>query len=149
MLSLEAWHVDEATAVLTLHVTSPQACVPCPRCHVQTSRVHSRYIRTLAELPWGAYGVRMQLRVRKFCCDHPVCPRQICTERLPTVAAPWARRTLRLAQLLLAYGLALGAAAGLRRWPALPTAYGRISQQLKRGASCPGATTPSRAMATV
>src|SRR5437588_13018738 len=44
-----------------------------------------------------------QLRVRKFFCDHPACPRQIFTERLPTVAAPWARRTLRLAQLLPAY----------------------------------------------
>jgi DNA-binding NarL/FixJ family response regulator len=30
------------------------------------------------------------------------------------VAAPWARRTLRLAQLLLAYGLALGGEAGAR-----------------------------------
>jgi transposase len=114
MLSLEAWHVDEATAALTLHVTSTQACVPCPLCHVQTSRVHSRYTRTLADLPWGAYGVRVQLRVRKFFCDHPACPRQIFTERLPPVAAPWARRTLRLAQLLLAYGLALGGEAGAR-----------------------------------
>jgi transposase len=58
--------------------------------------------------------VRVQLRVRKFFCDHPACPRQIFTERLPPVAAPWARRTLRLAQRLLAYGLALGGEAGAR-----------------------------------
>jgi transposase len=113
-LSLEAWHVNEAAAAITLHVTSTPACVPCPLCHVRTSRVHSRYTRTLADLPWGAYVVRVQLRVRKFFCDHPACPRQIFTERLPTVAAPWARRTLRLAQLLLAYGLALGGEAGAR-----------------------------------
>jgi hypothetical protein len=36
------------------------------------------------------------------------------TERLPTVAAPWARRTTRLAQLLLAFGMALGGEAGAR-----------------------------------
>src|SRR6266566_167638 len=90
------------------------ARVPCPLCHVQTTRIHSRYTRTLADLSWGAYAVRVQLRVRKFFCDHPACPRQIFTERLPTVAAPWARRTLRLAQLLLAYGLALGGEAGAR-----------------------------------
>jgi transposase len=95
-------------------VTSPQAWVPCPRCHVRTARVHSRYTRTLADLPWGASGVRVQLRVRQFFCDHPACPREIFTERLPTVAAPWARRTLRLAQRLLAYGLALGGEAGAR-----------------------------------
>src|SRR6267142_291556 len=113
-LSLEAWHVDDAAAEITLHVTAAQASVPCPLCHVQTARVHSRYARILADLPWGPYTVRLQLRVRKFFCDHPTCPRQIFTERLPTVAAPWARRTLRLAQLLLAYGIALGGAAGAR-----------------------------------
>src|SRR2546426_11095314 len=63
ILSLEAWHVDEAAAAITLHGTSTQACVPCPLCHVRTSRVHSRYTRTLADLPWGAYVVRVQLRV--------------------------------------------------------------------------------------
>ena len=105
-LSLEAWHVDDAAAEITLHVTAAQASVPCPLCHGQTARVHSRYARTLADLPWSTYAVRLQLRVRKFFCDHPTCPRQIFTERLPTVAAPWARRTLRLAQLLLAYGAA-------------------------------------------
>ncbi|OLE16408.1 MAG: hypothetical protein AUI36_37375 [Cyanobacteria bacterium 13_1_40CM_2_61_4] len=114
ILSLEAWHVDEAAAAITLHGTSTQACVPCPLCHVRTSRVHSRYTRTLADLPWGAYVVRVQLRVRKFFCDPPACPRQIFTERRPAVAAPWARRTLRLAQRLLASGRALGGEAGAR-----------------------------------
>jgi hypothetical protein len=41
-LSLEAWHVDDAAAEITLHVTATQASVPCPLCHVQTARVHSR-----------------------------------------------------------------------------------------------------------
>lgn len=100
--------------MITLHVISTHSRVLCPLCHVQTSRVHSQYTRTLADLPWGPYAVCVQLRVRKFFCDHPACPRQIFTERLPTVATPWARRTRRLAQLLLAYGLALGGEAGAR-----------------------------------
>ena len=57
---------------------------------------------TLADLPWAAYRVRLQLRVRKWFCRNPCCGRRIFTERLPTVAAPWARRTLRLAQRLVA-----------------------------------------------
>ena len=115
-LALEAWDINDAAAEVTFHVTSTQAWVPCPRCHVQTSRVHSRYTRTLADLPWGAYAVRIQLRVRKFFCDHPACPRQIFTERLPTVAAPWARRTLRLAQRLLACGIARGRGGWYPSW---------------------------------
>jgi transposase len=113
-LALEAWDIDDAAAEITFHVPSPQACVLCPHCPVQTPRVHSRYARTLADLPWGAYAVRLQLRVRKFFCANPACPRQRFTERRPTVAAPWARRTRRLAQLLLAFGMALGGEAGTR-----------------------------------
>jgi hypothetical protein len=61
----------------------------------------------------------LQLRVRKWFCRNPHCRRRIFTERLPTVAAPWARRTLRLAQRLVAVGFALGGKAGVRlsqRW---------------------------------
>jgi transposase len=75
-------------------------------------RIHSHYERTLAALPWAQYRVRLQLRVRKWFCHNRHCPRRIFTERLPTVAAPWARRTLRLAHRLLALGVALGGRAG-------------------------------------
>ncbi|WP_371934133.1 transposase [Chroococcidiopsis sp. CCNUC1] len=54
------------------------------------------------------------LLVRKFFCVNIGCSRRIFTERLPTVTAPWARRTYRLAQRLIATGLALGGAAGAR-----------------------------------
>src|SRR6266436_8246564 len=77
-------------------------------------RIHSDYGRTLADLPWAQYRVSLQLRVRKWLCHKRSCPRRIFTERLPTVAAPWARRTLRLAQRLLALGVALGGKAGVR-----------------------------------
>src|SRR5215471_13548759 len=111
-LSVQGWHLDETAAQLTLQVTATRTRVRCPLCHTLTRRVHSRYPRTLADLPWGPYTVHLHLRVRKFFCDQPTCPCQIFTERLPTVAAPWARRTLRLAQHLRACGLALGGEAG-------------------------------------
>ena len=70
--------------------------------------------RTLADLPWAHYRVRLQLRVRKWFCRNRACRRRIFTERLPTVAAPWARRTLRLAHRLGALGVALGGKAGVQ-----------------------------------
>ena len=75
--------------------------------------MHSHYERTLVDLPWAHYRVRLQLRVRKWFCRNRACRRRIFTERLPTVAAPWARRTLRLAQRLGALGIALGGKAGV------------------------------------
>jgi transposase len=113
-LQLDSWHLDDTATLVTLHVTSTQGLVPCPVCAVLTARVHSRYTRTLADLPWGVTRVRWQLRVRKFICTNAQCPRRIFTERLPEVVAPWARRTRRLVAWLLAVGLALGGAAGVR-----------------------------------
>ena len=108
VLRLEACEIDDATAQITLRVQSTQTRAPCPLCATPARRIHSDYGRTLADLPWAQYRVSLQLRVRKWFCHHRACPRRIFTERLPTVAAPWARRTLRLAQRLVALGVALG-----------------------------------------
>jgi transposase len=101
-------------AQITLLVRSIQTRVSCPLCNTPARRLHSRYKRTLADLPWAAYRVHLQLHVRKWFCHNPACVRRIFTERLPTVVAPWARRTLRLAQRLVALGVALGGTAGVR-----------------------------------
>jgi transposase len=114
-LHLESWHLDEATAQLTLHVTSTQALVHCSVCRFPTRRIHSHYRRTLADLPWARVRVVLRLDVRKFFCANGRCTRRIFTERLPTVAAPWARRTLRLAQRLVALSITLGGRASVRR----------------------------------
>jgi transposase len=111
-LRLAACHVDTTSAQITLLVHSTQASVPCPLCAIPARRIHSRYERTLADLPWAEYHVRLQLRVRKWFCRNRRCHRRICTERLPTVAAPWARCTLRLAQRLMALGVALAGVYG-------------------------------------
>ncbi|HEX6736817.1 MAG TPA: ISL3 family transposase [Vicinamibacteria bacterium] len=105
--------MDDTTAQITLRVQSTQTRAPCPLCATPARRIHSAYGRTLADLPWAQYRVCLQLRVRKWFCRHRHCRRRIFTERLPTIAAPWARRTLRLAQRLLALGRALGGKAGV------------------------------------
>ena len=105
-LRLAACHVDPTAAQMTLQVCSTQTHVPCPLCATPARRIHSRYTRTLADLPWAQYRVRLQLRAHRWFCRQRACPRRIFTERLPTIAAPWARRTLRLAQRLVDLGVA-------------------------------------------
>lgn len=72
------------------------------------------YERTLRDLPCVDFNLTLVLQVCKFFCDNSVCIRRIFTERIPDVAAPWARKTARLIQRLEAIGLALGGAAGAR-----------------------------------
>ena len=95
LLHLVAYEIDDTTAQITLAVQSTQTSAPCPLCATLARRIHSDYERTLADLPWATYRVRLHLRVRKWFCRNRRRRRRIFTERLPTVAAPWARRTLR------------------------------------------------------
>lgn len=113
-LQLENWLINEAQATITLIIASVQAVTQCPICTSQTHRIHSHYERTLADLSWADYRITLQMRVRKFFCLNANCKRRIFTERLTNVTAPWARRTLRLAQQFTTIGLALGGAAGVR-----------------------------------
>ena len=61
LLRLEACDVDDTTAQIALRVQSTQTRAPCPLCTTSTQRIHSHYERTLADLPWAAYRVRLQL----------------------------------------------------------------------------------------
>ena len=92
-LQLETWYLDEAQASIKLMLFSTQALVKCPTCSKPTHRIHSRYERTLADLPWADHSITLQLRVRKFFCINTLCKRRIFTERLASVTTPWARRT--------------------------------------------------------
>jgi transposase len=104
---------------IVITATARRHVVACPECGQPSRRVHSRYQRTLADLPWHGLRVRLALSVRKFFCDTPACARRIFTERLPATAATYARRTTRAAGALDVIGLALGGVGGARLAAAL------------------------------
>ena len=86
----------------------------CPSCGVLSSAVHSRYERRPDDLPSFGQAVLLRLRIRRFYCRHPGCPRRTFAERLPRLLPPRARRTRRLARAQAKVGLALGGEAGAR-----------------------------------
>lgn len=96
-------------------VTAPKSSQsPCPLCGTQSGQIHSRYTRTLADLPWQGRTVVVELQARRFRCVTINCPRRIFTERLPDVVCPNARRTARLESIQRHIGFALGGEAGAR-----------------------------------
>ena len=74
--------IENGTALKT--VRSRVSEVACPICGAEARRVHSRYVRTLADLPLVGRGVRLQFRARRLRCDAALCPRRIFVERLET-----------------------------------------------------------------
>lgn len=113
-LRLLSYEVDIQGQQLTLNISSTQVVGQCPVCGGLSERVHSRYQRTLADLPCIHFSLSLLLQVCKFFCPNLDCRRRIFTERLPKVASPWARKTLRLVEHFHGFGLALGGAAGSR-----------------------------------
>ena len=85
----------------------------CPGCGKLSRRVHSRYVRSLSDLPAHGRRVRIALTVRRFRCGNDVCPRVIFAERFgDDIVAPYARRTARLQTIVHHLGLALGGRPG-------------------------------------
>lgn len=97
---------------LTILAASGVEAACCPLCGERTDRVHSRYVRTLADLPWATLIVRLRVQVRKFFCDNPACPRRVFAERRAGVAQASARRTDRQGAALTAIAFAAGGEAG-------------------------------------
>jgi len=112
-LQVETLTLEDHGLTLDVKVTTPTA--PCPTCAQSATRMHSDDRRTLADLPWATLPVRLSLQVRRFFCDTSSCPRQTFTERVPTVARPYAHTTTRASQAQCDTGLVLGGAAGARQ----------------------------------
>jgi transposase len=111
---LKLLHVCASGQSITLVARTTSVEVRCPVCSTLSGRVHSRYLRTLADLPWQGIPVSVQLHVRRFFCDVDYCERAIFAERLPGVVAHYARRTERLDALFTHVSFALGGEAGAR-----------------------------------
>jgi transposase len=86
----------------------------CPYCGSLATRQHSRYTRTVWDLPWAGRRAIFQLEVRRFFCDHPACSHATFAERFPDLVLPHSRQTNRLADLFQQIALALGGEAGAR-----------------------------------
>ena len=97
-LALESIRMDGGGILFVVRTTLPRAA--CPLCACAADRIHSRYQRTLLDLPWQGNTVRLELTCRKFFCDNPDCTRRVFAEPLSSVAKRYARKTCRLADAL-------------------------------------------------
>lgn len=120
-------HIHTTTHRITITATATRRCVPCPLCHQPSAKLHSYYVRTVADLPWSGVTVMLRLRRRKFYCDNGTCPRRIFCERLPALVAAFGRRSYRLEAVLRRIGLALAGRAGARLAQAQATPVGRTT----------------------
>ncbi|MEU1274066.1 ISL3 family transposase [Streptomyces sp. NPDC005799] len=104
--------------------------------------MHDAYQRRLRDLPLGGQRVVIQLRIRRFICGTPTCPRRTFAERFAQLTAPYARFTIRLNRTLERIGLALAGRAGARLAAHLGLGAGRMTL-LRRVMALPDPSFPT------
>ena len=135
--------VDDMTESETVIVVSARSKAmehACPRCGTLSSRVHSRYVRTAADLPCTGKKVELWLTARRFVCDAPLCQRRIFAERFGEgIIAEQARRTSRLECIVHHLGLALGGrpAANFAQRLRMPVSNDTLLRVVRRRAKLP------------
>lgn len=143
VLALVGVEVNEKAKMITATAQTTSREASCPMCGHHADRVHSHYLRTLADLPCSGQRVRWLVQVRRFWCENTECKRVIFTERLPVCAPAYARRTVQQAALLCEVAFALGGKAGERiaKLLSMGTSHDTLLRLMQRSAP-PDVSTP-------
>jgi transposase len=125
--------VELCDEIIHLTVRCEAAGGDCPVCGAWSEAVHSSYERHLADLPIAGRQAVIDLRVRRFRCYQPECPRKTFVEQAPILAQRYAHRTRRLRSLLEEIGVALGGRPGSRHCKrlAVPTSRGTLLRMVR------------------
>ncbi len=116
----------------------------CPSCWVPFTVRHGHYNRQLQDLPDQGAVVTLSVQVTRWQCRNPQC-KQRTFSRLPTaIAAPYARRTGRVEELVKLLGHAAGGlpAERLMERLGMPVSDDTILRHLKRRAAILTSTQP-------
>ena len=90
---------------LSLEVSSAASCACCPVCHHWSWRIHSRFLRTFADLPSAGRGVVLRFCGRRFFCGNRSCSRRTFREQVPRLLQLISAIPLRFIRLWNAWGL--------------------------------------------
>ncbi len=140
-LQLEQVEGDASCIILAMTMRTQTAL--CPVCQQPSHRVHSRYLRLIADVAWAGVPVQIKLHVRRFVCSNATCKRTMFCERLGPAIRAYARRTKRLEVTIEQLGFAVGGEAGARLLKSFGMATSPTTVlRLLRGASIPSGATP-------
>ncbi|WP_419664875.1 ISL3 family transposase [Streptomyces sp. 2-1] len=104
--------VDGELVVVRARATVEWAA--CSGCGAMSRRVHSRYVRRLADSAVGHRRVVIELRVRRFRCGEGACPQTTFVEQISGLTFRYGRRSAGLQVVLERLALMLAGRAGAR-----------------------------------
>lgn len=101
---------------------------------MQSRHRHGWHHRRLRDLPVQGQAVSIKLALNRWQCRHRNCERRTFTDSLPEIAAPYVRRTGRMAEIVGLVGHRMGGRPGetLMHRLGMPVSDDTILRQLKR-----------------
>jgi len=101
----------DAVVISASCIASPERC---PACGSVSARVHGGYSRTVADGAAGGRPVLIILRVLRFLCLDPSCPKVTFAMQKDGLTSRYCRRSVPLTGMLTGFGLELAGRAGAR-----------------------------------
>lgn len=98
--------------LLEIQATSTAMSGCCPNCLQRSAHLHGWHQRHPQDLPCQAQTVRLTLQVRRFRCLNVKCPQQTFVEQFSEWLPAYARRTMRLTEVLREIAFQVGGEAG-------------------------------------
>ena len=94
--------------------TTDDTRAACPVCGQASDRVHSRYVRHVADEAVGGRSVVIDLSVRRLYCENSACEKTTFVEQVAGLTRRHQRRTPALQKVVDAVAVALAGSAGAR-----------------------------------
>jgi transposase len=114
LAGLRVHRAEDTWDAVVISASCRAASARCPRCGQESSQVHGRYSRVVADGAADGRTVLIALRVRRFRCRQPSCPQITFAEQAGGLTSRYRRRTVPLSQVLAGFGLELVGRAAAR-----------------------------------
>ncbi|HEV3292943.1 MAG TPA: ISL3 family transposase, partial [Streptosporangiaceae bacterium] len=114
LAGLRVHRVEDAGVAVMIAASCRADSACCPRCGLESARVHGGYARTVADGAAGGRPVLIVLRVRRFRCGNPQCPAVTFAEQAAGLSERYRRRSVPLLAMLAGFGLELAGRAATR-----------------------------------
>jgi zinc-finger of transposase IS204/IS1001/IS1096/IS1165 len=114
LAGLQVHRVEDTGDAVVIFASCTACSGCCPACGAVSARVHGGYSRTVADGAAGGRPVLIVLRVLRFCCVNPSCPKSTFAVQADGLTRRYCRRSVPLTGMLTGFGLELAGRAGAR-----------------------------------
>lgn len=114
LAGLKVYRIEDTGGAVVISASCVPSAECCPACGSPSARVHGGYSRTVADGAAGGRPVLIILRVLRFLCLDPSCPKATFAMQADGLTSRYCRRSVPLTGMLTGFGLELAGRAGAR-----------------------------------